>query len=190
MRRVALLAALAFAAASLAAEHGAPREDQGAPREEAANARVEAYFTPGDDVERIISGHIAAARRSVRVQAYLFTNRGIAAALAKAARRGVAVELIGDARQHEAGGLPVLRSLDRAGVRIWLAGDYAAFHNKVILVDEGTPAAAVVTGSYNFTQAAQNRNAENVVVITGSPGVAARYARDFERHRARASRLQ
>lgn len=156
----------------------------------AAAARVEAYFTPGDDVARVISERIAAARHSVQVQAFLFTNRRIATALAKAAQRGVRVDLIGDAKQQEAGGLPVLKQLDRAGVRIWLQGDYAAFHNKVVLVDAGTPSPVVVTGSYNFTHAAQERNAENIVVITGSPEVAARFARDFERHRARASRLQ
>ncbi len=184
MRRGLAFLALGLAAA-LAGAQPAPRTG-----EPAAAARVEAYFTPGDDVARVISGRIDAARRTVQVQAYLFTNRRIAAALAKAARRGVAVELVADARQHEAGGLPVLKTLDRAGVRIWLAGDFAAFHNKVVLVDAGTPSAVVVTGSFNFTQAAQDRNAENVVVISGSPDVTGRFARDFERHRARASRLQ
>ena len=184
MRPGFALAVLGLAAAACAAQPAPGREAA------AASARVEAYFTPGDDVARIIAGHIAAARHTVQVQAYLFTNRRLATALAKAARRGVSVELVGDAKQHEAGGLPVLKGLDRAGVRIWLAADYAAFHNKVVLVDAGTPSAVVVTGSYNFTQAAQEKNAENVVVISGSPEVAARFARDFERHRARASRLQ
>ena len=128
-------------------------------------------------------------RESVQVEAYLFTNRRIAAALAKAAQRGL-VELIGDAKQHEAGGLPVLGQLERAGVRIWLQGEHAAFHNKVVLIDAQTRSPVVVTGSYNFTQAAQARNAENIVVISGERQVAARYARDFERHRAGASRLQ
>ncbi len=184
MRR-ALAAAAACLAATLAAAQPAPRTGA-AP----APARVEAYFTPGDDVAGVIAGRIEAARHAVQVQAYLFTHRGIAAALAKAARRGVTVELVGDARQHESGGLPVVKSLARAGVRVWLSGDYAAFHNKVVLVDAGTPSAVVITGSYNFTQAAQEKNAENVVVISGSPEVARRFARDFERHRDAASRLQ
>lgn len=182
----AVLSAVAFCLA-LAASAAAP-----APHREpaAATARVEAYFTPGDDVASVITDRIAAARRTVQVQAYLFTNRRIATAIAKAAQRGVSVELIGDAKQQEAGGLSVLGQLERAGVRIWLHGDYAAFHNKVVLIDAGTPSPVVVTGSYNFTQAAQERNAENIVVISGSPEVAERFLRDFERHRARASRLQ
>ena len=174
---------LLFLGIALAAGAAAP-----APQREPA--RVEAYFTPGDDVARVISERIAAARRTVQVEAYLFTHRRIAASLAKAAQRGVAVDVIGDAKQQEAGGLPVLRSLDRAGVRVWLQGEYAAFHNKVILVDAGTPSAVVITGSYNFTKAAQEKNAENIVVVSGSPALAARFAAEFERHLARASRLQ
>ncbi len=180
-----LLCALALGVATAVAAQPSPRAASAE-----ALPRVQAYFTPGDDVARVIAERIAAARQSVRVGAYLFTNRTIASALAKAARRGVAVDLVGDAKQHEAGGFPVLRTLDRAGVRIWLNGEHAAFHHKVVLVDAGTPAGVVVTGSFNFTQAAQERNAENIVVISGDPELAERFARDFERHRQQARRLQ
>jgi phosphatidylserine/phosphatidylglycerophosphate/cardiolipin synthase-like enzyme len=176
--------ALGIALPAFAEGHADPR------RAAHGSARIEAYFTPGDDVAGVISERISTARRTVHVQAYLFTNRRIAAALSRAARRGVAVELIGDAKQHESGGLPVLKELDRAGVRIWLHGDYAAFHNKVVLVDASGSSPVVITGSYNFTQSAQDRNAENVVVIAGDSRVASRFLGDFERHRARASRLQ
>lgn len=183
MRRVLAALVVGMACATQAAQ---PPPGAGA----APAARVEAYFTPGDDVAAVIAGHVAAARRTVQVQAFLFTHRDLAAALARAARRGVTVELVGDARQHETGGFPVMKGLARAGVRIWLSGEFAAFHNKVVLVDALTPSAVVITGSYNFTRAAQERNAENVVVISGSPDVARRFAREFERHRDGASRLQ
>ena len=181
--------ALTAIACSLALA-AAASEPAPCPQAESAAPRVEAYFTPGDKVDRVIAERIACARQSVQVEAYLFTNRRIAAALAKAAQRGLAVDLIGDAKQHESGGLPVLKQLERAGVRIWLQGEYAAFHNKVVLVDAQTPSPVVITGSYNLTQAAQAKNAENIVVISGAHHVAERYARDFERHRAGAARLQ
>ena len=159
------------------------------PRRAAPDARVESYFTPGDDVERVIAARIDRARRTVHVAAYLFTNRRIAGALSRAAKRGVPVDLVADASQYQAGGLPRLRELDRAGVRIWLREGLAAFHHKVVIVDAATPAATVVTGSFNFTQAAQERNAENIVVIE-SREVAGRFLAEFERHRAASSRLQ
>ncbi len=180
----------AFLALVLAALPCAAAEATPSPGTAAGAARVEAYFTPGDDVARVIAERIAAARRSVHVQAFLFTSRSIATALARAARRGVAVELIGDAKQHESGGFPVLKELGRAGVQVWLQDEYAAFHHKVVLVDAAGPAPVVVTGSFNFTQAAQAKNAENIVVISGDRALAGRFLRDFERHRARAARLQ
>jgi phosphatidylserine/phosphatidylglycerophosphate/cardiolipin synthase-like enzyme len=186
VRRVLLAAALGLAVAT----HAAGPVPQPEPAPAPATTGIEAYFTPGDDVARVIAERIANAHETVQVQAYLFTDRRIATALAKAAQRGLAVDLVGDAKQQEAGGLPVLKQLDRAGVRIWLQGDYAAFHNKVVLIDAQSASPVVITGSYNFTRAAQEKNAENVVVIAGDIAIAARFAKDFERHRARASRLQ
>jgi len=182
--RAALLV-LAFAFTVQAASPSAARPEGRA----APNARVESYFTPGDEVDRVVTSRIDAARRSLHVAAYLFTHRRIAAALARAAKRGVAVELVADASQYQAGGLPRLRELDRAGVRIWLRDGLAAFHHKVVIVDAGASGATVLTGSFNFTQAAQDRNAENLVVIE-SREVVARFLADFERHRDASSRLQ
>lgn len=150
---------------------------------EAGQARVEVAFTPGDDIEGLICERVAAARSSVRVQAYLFTNRRIAAALHQALRRGVGVEIIGDAAQREAGGLPFLERLHQAGARVYLNDALAAAHNKIVIVDGDGPRATVITGSYNFTHAAQSRNAENVVVISGNRAVTDRFVRNFVQHR-------
>jgi phosphatidylserine/phosphatidylglycerophosphate/cardiolipin synthase-like enzyme len=120
------------------------------------------------------------------MQAYLFTHKGIARALVAARKRGVAVDIVADAKQHEAGGLPVLKDLERAGARIWMNDRMAASHNKVIVIDDLT----VITGSYNFTHAAQAKNAENVVVLSGNAALAGRFVANFERHRRESSRLQ
>jgi len=146
-------------------------------------ARVEVAFTPGDDIAGLIVKRIERAKATVQVQAYLFTDRRIANALLAARKRGVEVEIIGDAAQQEAGGLPHLRALDRAGARVFLNDTLAASHNKIVIVDGRLPAATVVTGSYNYTQAAQSKNAENVVVISGNRGVTDRFVENFETHR-------
>jgi phosphatidylserine/phosphatidylglycerophosphate/cardiolipin synthase-like enzyme len=152
-------------------------------------AKVEVAFTPGDDVEGLIARRIASARESVRVQAYLFTDRRLARALFAALRRGVRVEVIGDAAEHAQGGLPWLASLSRAGARVYLDAAAAASHNKIVIVDGGTPRAAVVTGSYNFTRSAQARNAENVVVISGNRTLTDRFVANFRSRREGASPL-
>jgi phosphatidylserine/phosphatidylglycerophosphate/cardiolipin synthase-like enzyme len=145
---------------------------------------LEAAFTPEEDAAGLIVRRIGAARSTVQVQAYLFTNRAIANALLAARKRGVAVEVIGDAAQHAAGGLPVLKALDRAGVAVYLDGAFAAAHDKVVIVDGKGEHPVVITGSFNFTVAAQEKNSENVLAVSGDRVLAARYVAHFERRRA------
>lgn len=150
-------------------------------------ARVETAFTPGDDIAALITQRIARSRKSVQMQAYIFTDRRIANALLAARKRGVEVEVIGDAAQHESGGLPHLGALDRAGARIFLDATHAASHNKIVIIDGADSAATVITGSYNFTQAAQSKNAENVVVISGNRRVTGRFVGNFELQRSQST---
>jgi phosphatidylserine/phosphatidylglycerophosphate/cardiolipin synthase-like enzyme len=147
-------------------------------------ARVETAFTPGDDIAGLIVGRIGRARRTVQVQAYLLTDRAIANALLAARRRGLEVEVIGDANQQANGGHPHLEALHRAGVRVWLDAGHAAAHDKVVILDGGHPEATVITGSYNFTRAAQHANGENVVVISGNRAITDRFVANFGKHRA------
>ena len=150
-------------------------------------ADVEVAFTPADDVAGMIVERIGRARQSVRMQAYLFTDRRIANALLAARKRGVEVEVIGDAAQQESGGLPHLKALARAGARVYLNASHAAAHDKIVIIDGDSAAAAVITGSYNFTHAAQAKNAENVVVISGNRAVTDRFVENFARHRERSA---
>lgn len=160
---------------------GVPAAAKSAAQEQ--KAKVEVAFTPGDDIAGLIVKRIERAKATVQVQAYLFTDRRIANALLAARKRGVEVEVIGDAAQQQSGGLPHLKALDRAGARVFLNGTLAASHNKIVIVDGALPQATVVTGSYNFTQAAQAKNAENVVVISGNRAVTDRFVENFELHR-------
>ena len=152
----------------------------------AERAEVQAAFTPGDNIAAMIVERIREARSSVRMQAYLFTDRRIANALAAALKRGVRVEIVADGAQQENGGSPYLPALRRAGAGIFLAQSAGAAHNKVLIIDADRPGAVVITGSYNYTRAANARNAENIVVISGSPSVAQRFVDNFDYHRAQA----
>ena len=55
----------------------------------------------------------------------------------------------------------------------------AIAHNKVMVID----GARVITGSFNFTAAAQKSNAENLLVIDDG-ALAAEYKANWERRRA------
>ena len=126
------------------------------------------------------------AQAQVLMQAYLITNKKIASALIAAHRRGVDVRLLADATQSHADAtkIPMLAG---AGVPVWLETRYQNAHNKVIVVDAATVAATVVTGSFNFTWAAQHKNAENILIARNNPPLAARYASNWERQRQQAT---
>jgi len=62
-----------------------------------------------------------------------------------------------------------------AGIPTYIDDKRAIAHNKVI--DGGT----VITGSFNFTRAAEENNAENPLVIHDS-GLAAKYAQNWQDH--------
>lgn len=152
-----------------------------------ARGTVELAFSPADDAEAALLRVIAAARASLHVQAYIFTSRPIADALVAAHRRGVRVEVLADAETNRRGGGKALPRLLEAGVPVAFETRYAAAHNKVIIADAAGPACAVVTGSYNFTWSAKNRNAENVLVLRGNCPLAEAYLANWQRHRAEAT---
>lgn len=152
-------------------------------------ARVRVAFTPEDDVDAQIIEAIRGARRQILVQAFSFTHSGIAHALMDAHRKGVEVKLIADRTQTENMVRGQVTGLARAGVPVWLDGEHQSAHNKVLVIDNGLPDGQVVTGSYNFTRAAQDKNAENVVFISGNPALMRAYASNWQRHFAHSQPL-
>jgi phosphatidylserine/phosphatidylglycerophosphate/cardiolipin synthase-like enzyme len=159
---------------------------QGQSRLFTATGTVQVAFTPGDPVDEILIGVIGQARQQVLVQAFSFTHKAIARALVDAHRRGVRVEVLADDRQDRQLDGSVLGDLVRNGVTVWLDSKQSSAHNKVMIIDAGTPAAVLVTGSYNFTYSAQRRNAENVLVMRGNPDLAAAFATNWQRLRVQA----
>jgi len=167
----------------------APAADADAltPRRYAAAGTVEIAFTPGDAIDNLIVAAIDRAQTEVLVHAYTFTHRKIAQALINARRRGVAVAVLADREQARAVPQNVLAQLASGGIEVWLDGNFAAAHNKVIVIDAGLPHATTITGSYNFTLAAQRSNAENIVVLHDNEPVARAYRDNWRRLKAGAT---
>ncbi|HVO90066.1 MAG TPA: phospholipase D-like domain-containing protein [Casimicrobiaceae bacterium] len=178
--RVCLIVSLcAFASVALASEAAFAPE-----------ATYEALFTPGDAIDRRIVALIDVARSDVSMQAFGFTNRRIAQALIAAQRRGVKVMLIADRSQTLETPGSVVPMLARAGVPVWLDGRFSAAHNKVIIIDAETRDATLITGSYNYTIAAQKRNAENALIVRHDVALAQRYRSRFMELRDGAEQVQ
>jgi len=145
--------------------------------------RLDACFTPGADCTGMIVDRIAEAQHQVLVQAYTFTSTPILTALAEATSRGIDVRVILD-RSDEDGARGAARWLADHGIVPLIDDQVGIAHNKVLVIDGGT----VITGSFNFTRAAQDRNAENLLIVEGRPDLAGLYAANWQR-RAAVSRL-
>jgi phosphatidylserine/phosphatidylglycerophosphate/cardiolipin synthase-like enzyme len=149
----------------------------------AATGTLQYAFTSEHHADDMIIAAIDAARQQVLVQAYSFTHRRIADALVRAKSRGVEVAVIADQEQSHASPT-VLRDVARAGVLVMADAHHAAAHNKTIVIDTGRADCAVVTGSFNFTYAAQHRNAENALILRGDPPLCDAYFNNWRRHQA------
>jgi phosphatidylserine/phosphatidylglycerophosphate/cardiolipin synthase-like enzyme len=67
--------------------------------------------------------------------------------------------------------------LNNAGVPTFFDAKHAIAHNKVMILDGAT----VITGSFNFTKAAETSNAENLLIIQDAE-LANKYARNWGEH--------
>lgn len=155
------------------------KEPQG--RSEAA--RVEVYFSPGGGATDAVTDAIAKAREYVLVQAYSFTSAPIAGALRKAHQRGVKVLVVLDKSQRSER-YTSATFLKNAGIPVWIDSSHAIAHNKVMVIDGDL----VITGSFNFTKAAEFGNAENLLVIRDRE-LAKVYRSNWERHQSHSERF-
>ena len=156
----------------------------------AAEGELEVAFSPRDDAEAVVLLVIREARRTLLVQAYVFTSRRVADEIVAAHRRGVKVAVLADAQMNRRAKGNALPRLLAAGVPVALETGYAAAHNKLLIADEAGPGCAVLTGSYNFSWSAQNRNAENLLVVREHCALVRVYADNWRRHRAEATPIR
>lgn len=134
--------------------------------------------TPETDCAALVAREISAAKSSVLVQAYNFTEPRIIAAIIAAHRRGVEVAVIVDKHSAHQRGEGV-SAVAAAGIPTYVDRKPRIAHNKVVVIDDET----VITGSFNFSKSAACCNAENLL-IARSADLAAAYAANFARRRA------
>ena len=142
---------------------------------------VEVYFSPRNGATSAIVREIDRARSEIRVQAYSFTSAPIAQALLKAHTRGIRVEVILDKSQRT-GKYSSSTFLMNARIPTYIDAEHAIAHNKIILIDRSV----VITGSFNFTKAAEEKNAENLLIIR-SADLVKPYLDNWQYHRNHSS---
>ena len=122
--------------------------------------QIRTCFTPASQCLPIISTEIKNAKREILVQAYYLSSKTIAGQLIEAKNRGVEVRILLDKTQ-DSGSNDVIKMLKHSGIDVRIDSKPAIAHNKIILIDSRT----VIGGSYNYSEAAERSNAENVTII-------------------------
>ena len=108
---------------------------------------------------------------------YSLSSQAIVGALLAAHRRGLQVKVILD-KSERSEGLTAAVQLVNAGVPILLDGNHALAHSNCMIMDRRT----VITGSFNYTKAAEEKNSEDLLIIEATP-LAEEYRAFWETHR-------
>lgn len=137
---------------------------------------VQVYFSPGGGATGAVVNALDHATNSVLVQAYSFTSAPIAEALVTAHKRGVKVQVILDKSQRTEK-YSEADFLQHNDIPTLIDAEHAIAHNKIMVIDSYL----VLTGSFNFTRAAEEHNAENLLVINDA-ALVKQYVSNWEAH--------
>ena len=131
-------------------------------------------FSPREESLELVLSCIKVAKENILAAAYSFTSKPIAEALRDAHKRGIKVQVVVD-KQGNSSQYTAATFLANQGVPVRLNGRYTIHHHKFMIVD----GQHVQTGSFNYSAAAVDKNAENVLVLLDVPELAARYTAEW-----------
>lgn len=141
---------------------------------------TEVYFSPNGGAQAALVQEVGQARSEIRVMSYQMTSKHVEEALVAAQARGVDVRVIVDRSQRRAtasGAQYCCAYKLAAAVPTQLDAKHPIQHNKVIVIDRQT----VITGSFNFSNAAEKANAENMLVLRDA-ALAQKYLDNWKLH--------
>ena len=143
----------------------------------------EIHFSPkwGNDeigCEGAVVKFLSEAQKYVVMQAYGFTSDPITNVLVALGDRGISVNVVLDkSDKKETDRVTKLRN---HRVSVLFDDKHAIAHNKIIVVD----GVSVEEGSFNYTRAGQDRNAENCLFIRQCQPIAAPYLQNYMMHQS------
>ena len=123
-------------------------------------AKTEVYFSLYDNPQKEIIKNINQTEAFINIAMYIFTDKEIAIPLVKAQERGVKVRLYLDQDQVDYQ-YSQSRFLVQKGIKVRISTNNYIMHHKFAIIDNRL----LLTGSYNWTFSANNRNDENLMVI-------------------------
>lgn len=140
------------------------------------NTTASIAFSPRQGSTDLVIKTIQRANQYIYVAAYYFTSKPIAQALVDARARGVEVKVVLDRSQKNARG-SLLDYFKQKGISVRINSKYKIMHNKFMVIDANT----VQLGSFNYTVSAEDKNAENVLVVNHDAKIVAAYLKQWHK---------
>jgi phosphatidylserine/phosphatidylglycerophosphate/cardiolipin synthase-like enzyme len=137
---------------------------------------IDVYFSPDDHIQASLLDLVNSAKKSIYFMAFSFTSDSLGDAIRARAQDGVAVAGVMEDEQVNSNVGTEFDPFKQAGLDVLRDGNEGQMHHKVMIVDENT----VVLGSYNFTNSAETKNDENLLVVYNQD-VAAQFIEEFKR---------
>lgn len=147
------------------------------------DTRIDTYFSPDDGALAALIPVLEGARESIYFLAFSFTSNQLGEIVRQKAEADLAVAGVMDDEQVRSNQGTEFDPFRQAGLDVRLDGIDGLLHHKVFIVDEKI----VVMGSYNFSQSAEERNDENMLIIY-DPVIAEQFMLEFWRVQEQAQR--
>lgn len=154
-----------------------------------------ALFSPRDDIRSTLINYIEAETEGIICAAFRLTDQFITKSFLSAHQKGVPLTFIIDKEGLSSMHSKVLH-LFNSGIPVYIfppVGNIedtmiqGLMHNKIILL---LGQKIVITGSFNFTKSAQDRNRENIVIIKNNDAIFNNYKNELDILMTESSKFQ
>jgi phosphatidylserine/phosphatidylglycerophosphate/cardiolipin synthase-like enzyme len=142
-----------------------------------ALAETEAIFSPERSIKESLLKEVESVTSTMDVAVREVTSPDMASALLKAKGRGVKVRVIADSKQAKMKSSQITTLIHQGiPVKVLRGKDHGVMNHRFVILD----AKKVVTGSFDWSEASEKWNYENIAIIKDSDVVAS-YQKEFDR---------
>jgi phosphatidylserine/phosphatidylglycerophosphate/cardiolipin synthase-like enzyme len=145
--------------------------------------RLDVYFSPDDGVQAALIPMLESAKESILFLAYSFTSNQLGDIVRGKAQAGLTIAGVMDDEQIRSNQGTEFDPFRQAGLDVRMDGIEGLMHHKVFIIDQKI----VAFGSYNFSQSAEARNDENLIIVY-NPVIAHQFVLEFERVQSEAQK--
>lgn len=139
-------------------------------------AAVKTYFSPRGGGQEAVLAALQNARKSIHFLTFSLTDVQMGEILSRKQQSGLDVRGVFD-RCLSKSQYSLYWPLKRTGMPVFIDGNEALLHNKVMIIDGET----VITGSYNFSKNAEKTNNESFLIVEQAPELGAAFEAEYQR---------